>query len=132
MSDEFKVKKYSEAFKRQVVEEYESGASMNYLRRKYKIGGSMTIHKWIRKYSNLGIRNGERFMKEPKDNQDQETVEKLKKKIELLEKAVADLTLKKLILESTLEEYQEAYGALLSKKNGPRLLRGRTEKRKGK
>lgn len=124
-------KKYSEAFKRQVVEEYESGVSMNQLKRKYKIGGSMTIHKWIRKYSNLGFRHTKGSSQDSEEKQ-ADTVKKLRMKIELLEKAVADLTLRKLILESTLEEYQEAYGPALPKKNGQRSSRERGRKHRGK
>ena len=131
MSNKFTVRKYSEAFKRQVVEEYESGVSMSQLRRKYKIGGSMTIHRWIRKYSNLGFRHSNHSSQSAEERY-AEIIQKLKKKVELLEKAVSDLTLKKLILESTLEEYREAYGPALLKKNGQRSLRKHTGKRRGR
>lgn len=41
---------YSEQLKRQVVREYEAGASIESLRRKYQIGGKSTIQNWIKKY----------------------------------------------------------------------------------
>lgn len=44
--------RYSEAFKRQVVEEYEAegGGNLQELRRKYDIRGAGTIQRWVRKY----------------------------------------------------------------------------------
>jgi transposase-like protein len=44
-------RRYGEAFKRQVVLEYESGVSVNALKKKYAIGGSETINLWIKKYA---------------------------------------------------------------------------------
>ena len=41
---------YSEAFKRMVVQEYEQGASVTALRRRYGIGGWRTIKRWVQKY----------------------------------------------------------------------------------
>ena len=37
------VKRYSQAFKQEVVKEYEAGASAKYLSEKYGIGGGSTI-----------------------------------------------------------------------------------------
>jgi transposase-like protein len=43
--------RYSEAFKRAVVKEYEQGGlNKGQLRRKYGLGGKTTILKWCRKY----------------------------------------------------------------------------------
>jgi len=44
--------RYSEAFKRQVVDELERGrhGSVEGARRAYGIRGSMTVSKWVRKY----------------------------------------------------------------------------------
>ncbi len=45
---------YSEAFKRQVVAEYEQGLSTKAnLRRKYGIAGNSCIDRWCRKYGKL-------------------------------------------------------------------------------
>ena len=46
------VLRYSEAFKRQVVDELERGKhdSLERARRAYGIRGSMTVSKWVRKY----------------------------------------------------------------------------------
>ncbi len=39
-------KRYSEPFKRQVVSEYEAGASLKALQRKYAIGNLSTLKRW--------------------------------------------------------------------------------------
>ena len=49
-------KRYSEAFKRQVVSEYEDGFSVQDLRHKYGITGNGTIERWVRQYANAGLR----------------------------------------------------------------------------
>ena len=64
-------------------------------------------------------------------DQESEKINKLKARIARLEKAVSNLTVEKLLLGSTIEAYQEAYGTGLSKKNGRKSSSGRTGKRKG-
>jgi transposase-like protein len=39
--------RYNQAFKQQVVREYEAGASIYQLRQKYGIGGYQTVKRWI-------------------------------------------------------------------------------------
>ena len=51
------VRRYSQAFKQQVVREYEAGTSVNSLMQKYGIGGHRTVPRWIKKYSLEGIRS---------------------------------------------------------------------------
>lgn len=43
------IKRYSEAFKRQVVSEYEAGQSIAGLQQKYGINGNTTIQGWVKK-----------------------------------------------------------------------------------
>ena len=50
------IKRYSLAFKEQVIREYEQGASFPALQEKYGIGGSSTISNWVKKYSRQGVR----------------------------------------------------------------------------
>ena len=45
-----RIKRYSEAFKHQVVREYEAGASARWLMQKYGIGGDSTIKRWVHQY----------------------------------------------------------------------------------
>lgn len=47
-------KRYSEAFKQEVVREYEAGTTIYRLRQKYGVGGYGTIKRWIAKYGCTG------------------------------------------------------------------------------
>ena len=125
---------YSEAFKRQVVQEYEAGQSINQLRRKHGIGGKMTIQKWVRCYSRRGVgvcpapgvaspEDGAALTGE---------AERLRERVRLLEKAVADLTVDNLLLQSTLAFYQEAYGPDVAKKTGRSSSSGLGSKARGR
>ena len=51
-----KYKRYSEAFRRMVVREYESGISISTLQKKFGIGGMTTISRWIDRYGKVGVR----------------------------------------------------------------------------
>lgn len=110
------IKKYSTAFKQQVVNEYEKGSSIRSLNTKYAIGGNNTIKQWIEKYSRQGLRHKLMVIQTPGE---QEEVKKLKEKIVQLEKAVAQLTLDKMMLEATLDTVEEELGED-PKKNGVR------------
>ena len=57
MSQKVVVKRYSVAIKQKIVREYEAGATMSELRRKYGIGGGATIRAWIEKYGREGLRH---------------------------------------------------------------------------
>ena len=110
------VKRYSEAFKRHVVREYEDGATIEELRRKYGIGGGSTIQQWIRKYGRDGLRH--RVMRiQTAEEADQ--VQNLQQEIARLQEALAQTMVEKMALEKTLALYQEAFGTNLAKKNAP-------------
>ena len=51
------MKRYSEAFKRRVVGEYEEGHSVASLQAKYGITGNGTIGRWVRKDAHAGLRH---------------------------------------------------------------------------
>lgn len=110
------IKKYSTAFKQQIVNEYEDGSSIRSLKSKYAIGGNNTIKQWIGKYSRQGLRHQLMVIQNPEE---QSEVNKLKEKIAQLEKAVAQLTLDKLMLESTLEIIEEELGEIPKKSGEP-------------
>lgn len=100
-------KRYSEGFRIQVVREYEQeGASLNALRKRYGIS-QITLQKWIKKYSLQGIRHQFMVIQTPAE-QDQMKV--LAERNKQLEKLVAQLSLDKLMLESTLEVIKREYG----------------------
>jgi transposase len=74
--------KYSEAFKRQVVKDYETGLyTMAMLKRKYGIPGHSTIGRWLRKYSSLSY--GTYLSKgRPMKNKDHQRIKELEAALE--------------------------------------------------
>jgi transposase len=73
---------YSEAFKKQIVREFEKGLlNKDQLQRKYGLGGNSTVLKWCRKYGKFAYhtptRNG-RPMKDPQKQRIKELEKKLK------------------------------------------------------
>jgi len=73
---------YSEAFKKQIVREFEQGVlNKDQLRSKYGLGGKSTVLKWCRKYGkfayNSPTENG-RPMKDPQKQRIKELEKKLK------------------------------------------------------
>jgi len=106
------IKRYSEAFKRQVVSEYEDGARMVDLQKKYGITGSMTITKWIKKYAKKGFRHE---LITIQTAEEANRVRELEAQVQELEQALGKVTLEKLKLESIVEEIEETYGVDVKK-----------------
>lgn len=98
------LKRYSEAFKRQVVAEYEAGSSMTALQRKYGITGGVTIRNWVKKYAREGFRHE---LIRIQTAGEAERVVELEARIAELEQALGQVTLEKLKLESIVEELTE-------------------------
>jgi transposase-like protein len=110
------IKRYSEAFRRQVVKEYEAGCTLSDLRKKYGIIGNTTVQRWVHKYSYQGLREGTiRVQTAEEANR----VRELEQQVETLERALARTTLEKLKLESIVEELQQLHGEGVVKKNAP-------------
>lgn len=79
--------RYSEAFKMAVVRELEEkDLPFEHLRRKYGIGGSWTVQKWVRKYGN-GSRG--KVIRVEKPNEINE-VARLKAELRRVKEALAD------------------------------------------
>lgn len=74
--------KYSEAFKLQVVKDFESGLyTMAMLKRKYCIPGHSTIGRWLRKYGSLSY--GTYLSKgRPMKNKDHQRIKELEAALE--------------------------------------------------
>jgi len=106
------IKRYSEAFKQQVVCEYEAGTSMQELREKYGIGGGSTIGEWVAKYGRAGVRHKLLVIQSPEE---QNQLKQLKARNDQLEKLVAQLLLDKVMLESTLQVAEARLGLDLKK-----------------
>jgi transposase-like protein len=107
--------RYSDAFKRKVVEEVECGRySISGALRVYDIGGNMTIQRWMRK---LGKRHlvGTTVRVEMEDERNK--VEALEKEKQALESALAQAQLKIIALEKTIAFLEEKSGAEVKKKS---------------
>jgi len=100
-----KIKRYSMAFKMQVVREYEEGASIYSLTKKYGIGSYGTIKRWIGRYGRAGLRT-EVVVIQTKE--DQFEYKAMKKRVADLEAALAAAVLENRMLNTTLEVASEA------------------------
>lgn len=114
--DKVYVRRYSEAFRKTVVKEYEAGESVEELRRRYGIGGTTTVQRWVKKYGVAGLRH-EVVVMQRADEQKRE--KQLEARIKELEAALSQLTLDKLMLETTLEVASERYGEDVKKSAHP-------------
>ena len=106
------VKYYSEAFKRHVVNEVESGAlTVVGAVKFYHIGSDHTINRWRRQYGTLGkVKIVRVLMKDEKN------------RIRELEELLADERLKNKLLNAQLDVIEEDYGTDIKKKlNSARL-----------
>jgi transposase-like protein len=96
-----KIKRYSEAFKRQVVSEYEAGSTIADLQKKYDITGGQTVQTWIKKYAKEGLRHEVmRIQRADEINR----IRELEAQVEELEQALGKVTFEKIALESIVEE----------------------------
>ena len=121
--------RYSEAFKKQVVREYEAGVSAKRLREKYGISGRNTITTWLKKYGREGSRYKLMVIQTPEE---QERVKQLEKRVQELESALAQVMLDKLMLESLVEVLEAAEGSEVKKNIELRSLSGPPKKARPK
>lgn len=106
------MKRYSEAFKLQVVSEYEGGQSVRALRHKYGITGNGTVERWVRKYGHAGLRHELVVIQRPDERKREK---RLEERVKALESAVAQLTLENIVLETSLEEAEKLLGMAVKK-----------------
>lgn len=119
-----KLKIYSEAFRREVVAEYEAGEELSSLRKRYGINGMLTIQRWVRKYGKQGLRTEVVHIQKAEEV---DRVRELEKQVKELEQALGKMVIEKLKLESMLEELQEREGDVV-KKNEPPSCNGSSGK----
>ena len=106
------MKRYSEAFKQQVVSEYESGQSVRALQIKYGITGNGTVGRWVKQYGHAGLRHELIVIQRPDERKREK---RLEKRVRELESAVAQLTLEKIVLETSLAEAENLLGMAVKK-----------------
>jgi transposase len=110
------IRRYSQAFKREVVTEYEAGVSVSSLQKRYGINGTQTIQRWVKKYGQQGLRTEVVRIQRAEEA---DRVRELEKRVKELEQALGRVTLEKLKLESILEELHETEGEVVKKNERP-------------
>lgn len=113
--DKEPIKRYSQAFKQQVVREYEAGASTYSLVQKYGIGDQKTVKRWVEAYGRSGYRTELVVIQ---SREDQMEFKAMKERISELEKALAESVLTGRMLDATLEVASRALSMDLKKTFG--------------
>ncbi len=107
--------RYSEAFKRAVVKEYERGIlSKDQIKSKYGIGGNSRVLEWCRKYGKLHYPKFSAIGRPMKDPQ--------KQRIKELEKQLEDARLKVLAYEKLISITEKEEGINILKKDAAKQL----------
>ena len=109
------IKRYSQAFKQQVVREYEAGASIYSLRHKYGIGAHNTIERWVKQYGRYGYRAEVVHIQTVED---QLEFKAMKSRISELESALAQSVLENRMLTATIEVASQSLHIDLKKNFG--------------
>lgn len=111
------VAKYSEAFKRVVVTEYERGIlNKDQIQAKYGIRGNSLVLEWCRKYGKLHYPKLSAIGRPMKDPQ--------KQRIKELEKQLEDARLKVLAYERLISIAEKEEGISILKKDAAKQLTG--------
>lgn len=117
--------KYSERFKREVLKEIESGIiSIEGARRKYGIGGSMTIPRWREK-----IVNYEEEEKNGMEKLDATVIKELEAKNALLKKQLMEKEMELLIYKTMVEISEDMKDPSVKKKIEQELSRRLVKKK---
>jgi len=109
------IKRYSQAFKQQVVREYEAGASIYILQQKYGIGAHNTVKRWLKQYGRCGFRAEVVHIQSVED---QLEFKAMKQRIAALESALAQSVLENQMLTTTIEVASQALALDLKKNFG--------------
>lgn len=108
-----KANHYSDQFKRRVVSEVLSGdESLEYYRRKYRIGGSVTISRWIDKFAT------EELAPMATKRKDSEELAELKAELALLKRELEDERLRREAYELMVKIAEEEFNIPIEKKFG--------------
>lgn len=109
------IKRYSQAFKQQVVREYEASASIYSLQQRYGIGAHNTVKRWVKQYGRSGLRAEVVHIQTVED---QLEFKAMKQRIAELESALAQSVLENRMLKTTIEVASAAMGVDLKKISG--------------
>lgn len=108
------VKHYSDQFKRRVVMEILSGdESLEYYRRKYRIGGSTTLSRWLDKFA-----PEEHVPLMATKRRDSEALADLKAELALLQRELEEERLRRQAYEMMVRIAEEEFNIPIEKKSG--------------
>ena len=108
-----KVNHYSDEFKKRVVEEVLNGSeSLEYYSRKYRIGGSTTISRWIDKFAT------EELPTMAIKRKDSEELAELKAELALLKRELEDERLRRQAYQLMVNIAEEEFNIPIEKKFG--------------
>jgi transposase-like protein len=115
------VKRYSAAFKQQVVSEIERGEiSVAEARKRYDIGGSLTIDKWLRKLGKLSLLATVVRIEMPHEV---DRIKALEQQVRVLEHTLAQTHVKALALEAVVAAVDSHYQIDAKKNFGTSCVR---------
>ena len=124
------IRRYSLAFKKQIVKEYEAGESASALKRRYGLSNTHMVVQWVGQHGREGVRHKLMVIQTPEE---QDRVRELETRIAELEKLAAQLSLDKFMLECSLTVAQEELGHKVKKKsptpssNKPKVVSKKSE-----
>ena len=119
------ITKYSEVFKRKVIEEIEQGRlTQAEAGRKYGIRDQATIHYWIKRAKKHHLLNRIVRIEMPNEINPQDIIKRLQAEKQQLESALAQTQLKLIATESLVEVAEEHFGIDIKKKFGTMLPNG--------
>lgn len=107
--------RYSSSFKQQVVRELETGAGIEELRKRYKIGGGATIQGWLRKFGKNHLLNKVVRIETMEERDRLKQLEAENKKLKM---ALADSLMAQRCLEVLIEEANKEYKTDIKKNFG--------------
>lgn len=113
------VKHYSDHFKRLVVNEILDGAeSLEYYRRKYKIGGSMTLSRWLDKFAAETTETATIHYGMSKQQEESDELGRLRAELALLRRELEDERLRRQAYELMIKLAEEEFQIPIEKKSG--------------
>jgi len=116
--------RYSEAFKRKVVEDVEKNhITQAEAVKKYGLSHNSMVHLWIKKYGKNHLLHRIVRIQMPTDKNPNDIIKELKKEKQKLESALAQSYVKNLALESMIEVAEEEFQIPIKKKLGKKQLK---------
>ena len=114
------INRYSISFKKQVLEELESGSSISFLQKKYGIRGAETIQNWIKSFGRHHLLN-KTVRIETMDEKNR--LKQLEEENGKLKAALADSIIANKCLETLIQVANEEYKTDLKKNFGTDALK---------